>query len=351
MPSRIDIIIGLEKFVGRTSLPLNRGLFSGVLCDLLLYIALLFHRHMLVVRGLAPPTKAKEAEASRKRRSSMASVVTESMKSFGALPARRVSTAPAPSSRSDGSDDDSGPSKPLLSRTPSRSLSEARRRWKTAATHIYQSGPPPEAALRPWEEVREVDCCGVTSGADLTNSYHTARRVFAAFFVVGTFVFTAVVEKRSLGLGFLIAAIVAAAAWVLTLCLTFRAAERRRQKEIRNRERLRLTRQESVSAGEPPREIEVSGAGSPMADGTYVLTTNERDGAPVYARDGGKWRLLRMQISGSAHWLVVDGANRTVYRCRSELPTPPCGRASAGRLAPTARDRCRPSRRCYGTRG
>ena len=62
--------------------------------------------------------------------------------------------------------------------------------------------------------------------------------MFAAFFVVGTFVFTAVVEKRSLGLGFLTAAIVAAAAWVLTLCLTFRAAERRRQKEIRNRERL-----------------------------------------------------------------------------------------------------------------
>ena len=101
--------------------------------------------------------------------------------------------------------------------------------------------------------------------------------MFAAFFVVGTFVFTAVVEKRSLGLGFLTAAIVAAAAWVLTLCLTFRAAERRRQKEIRNRERLRLTRQESVGAGEPPREIEVSGAGSPMADGTYVLTTTERE--------------------------------------------------------------------------
>ena len=195
-----------------------------------------------------------------------------------------------------------------------------------------------------------MDCCGVTSGADLTNSYHTARRVFAAFFVVGTFVFTAVVEKRSLGLGFLTAAIVAAAAWVLTLCLTFRAAERRRQKEIRNRERLRLTRQESGSAGEPPREIEVSGAGSPMADGTYVLTTNERDGAPVYARDGGKWRLLRMQISGSAHWLVVE-VNR---RCTAAVPSCRRRRAGgecAGRLAPTARGRCRRSRRCCGMPG
>ena len=76
-----------------------------------------------------------------------------------------------------------------------------------------------------------------------------------------------------------------------------------------------LHRQLAADLSESEKERwKVSGAGSPMADGTYVLTTNERDGAPVYARDGGKWRLLRMQISGSAHWLVVDGATIRVYR-------------------------------------
>lgn len=75
----------------------------------------------------------------------------------------------------------------------------------------------------------------------------------------------------------------------------------------------------------PPCAVEVRGAGSSMADGTYLLTTNEMDGAPVYERDRGAWRLLRMHLPSGTHWLVVTRGG-TWYRCRSELPTPPCGR-------------------------
>ena len=75
----------------------------------------------------------------------------------------------------------------------------------------------------------------------------------------------------------------------------------------------------------PPCAVEVRGAGSSMADGTYLLTTNEMDGAPVNERDRGAWRLLRMHLPSGTHWLVVTRGG-TWYRCRSELPTPPCGR-------------------------
>ena len=93
----------------------------------------------------------------------------------------------------------------------------------------------------------------------------------------------------------------------------------------------------------PPCAVEVRGAGSSMADGTYLLTTNEMDGAPVYERDRGAWRLLRMHLPSGTHWLV-DTRGGTWYRCRSELPTPPCGRRArwdiggdGARPAPTFR--------------
>ena len=84
---------------------------------------------------------------------------------------------------------------------------------------------------------------------------------------------------------------------------------------------------DSGAADGLPCAIEVRGAGSPMADGTYLLTTNEMDGAPVYERDRGAWRLLRMHLPSGTHWLVVTRGG-TWYRCRSELPTPPCGTSS-----------------------
>ena len=46
LPSRIDYVLGLHKFDSRSSLPHNEGLLAGTVLDLLVFLALAFHREV-----------------------------------------------------------------------------------------------------------------------------------------------------------------------------------------------------------------------------------------------------------------------------------------------------------------